>query len=356
MEIPKLKKEPEKEDTKKTEQEKVEERREEVLARGRKFKYPLQYAKHRLMINTIIISVVVVAALVFSGWLALFKFHATGDVIYRITTVLPVSVAEVDGEKVRFSDYLMIYRSAISAVEQQIEQLGTDTNLKDLETQYQQMALASAEEYAYALKLAREQGIEVTDEEVAESFVEHRKVGGVERSEESFLKILSDNFNLSKSEYERMIYLSLVKMKVEQFIDENANSIVSQVETMLQSNGSNYAAVKTALGDAVEYEETGGLVDSKNVDGGRANKAIMLEAGADSGKFLSSNGDGYYFVKLLSKDSTQVNYVSIKVPFSEFNNRMDKIREEGLVKEYIKFEEPEPEETTESEQGASVEE
>ena len=58
----------------------------------------------------------------------------------------------------------------------------------------------------------------------------------------------------------------------------------------------------------------------------------MLEAGADSGKFLSSNGDGYYFVKLLSKDSTQVNYVSIKVPFSEFNNRMDKIREEGLVK------------------------
>ena len=43
---------------KKTEREKVEERREEVLTRGRKFKYPLQYAKHKLVINTIIIAVV----------------------------------------------------------------------------------------------------------------------------------------------------------------------------------------------------------------------------------------------------------------------------------------------------------
>ena len=44
-------------DDKKTEREKVEERREEVLARGRKFKYPLQYAKHKVVNLTIIISI-----------------------------------------------------------------------------------------------------------------------------------------------------------------------------------------------------------------------------------------------------------------------------------------------------------
>ena len=32
----------------KTELERVEERREEVLSKGRKFKYPLQYAKYRI--------------------------------------------------------------------------------------------------------------------------------------------------------------------------------------------------------------------------------------------------------------------------------------------------------------------
>ncbi len=36
-------------------QKNIEESREEILAKGKKFKYPFQYAKHRLMINTILI-------------------------------------------------------------------------------------------------------------------------------------------------------------------------------------------------------------------------------------------------------------------------------------------------------------
>ena len=95
----------------KTEKQKVEERREEVLANGRKFKYPLQYAKHKLVFNTIIISVVAIGILVAALWAMLYKFQNTGDVVYRISKVLPVPVAEVDGEKVRFSDYLMISQS-----------------------------------------------------------------------------------------------------------------------------------------------------------------------------------------------------------------------------------------------------
>ena len=48
----------------KTEREKVEERRDEVLARGRKFKYPMQYAKHKLIINTIVVAVVALILMV----------------------------------------------------------------------------------------------------------------------------------------------------------------------------------------------------------------------------------------------------------------------------------------------------
>ena len=55
----------------KTEREKVEERRDEVLSRGRKFKYPMQYAKHRLVIQTVIIAVVAIIAMVAVGWLML---------------------------------------------------------------------------------------------------------------------------------------------------------------------------------------------------------------------------------------------------------------------------------------------
>lgn len=319
----------------KTEREKVEERREEVLAQGRKFKYPLQYSKYKVIINTVIVGVVAIVAMIVVGWALLYKVQDTGNMIYRVTQVLPVSVAEVDGEKVRYSDYLMIYRSNLQTSEQQDGQLGVNEDAAAMREMYKEAAMRSAVEYAYALKLGKELGVKVTDEEIDNAFDEHRKVGGVERSEESFLKIVRDNFGMNKSEYRRMLYLTLMKTKVAQEVDEKARGVAEQAEQLLAENGGDLFAVAETLGAEVEYEETGRLVDNMNVDGGRANKAMTLEIGGVSGKFLSTNGDAYYFVKLNEKTETEVNYASLKIDFTEFDLKVAELYEKGLVKEYI---------------------
>lgn len=319
----------------KTEREKVEERREEVLAKGRKFKYPLQYTKHKLVINTILVAAVAVVAMVVAGWLALYQFQSTGEMMYRVTQVLPVPVAEVEGAKVRYSDYLMIYRSNLQTSEQQSGQLGNTEDDDLVRAEYKRTALEAAVEYTYAMKLGEELGLSVTEEEIDQAFDEHRKVGGVERSEEAFLKIVQDNFGMNRREYRRMLELTLMKAKVEQEIDETAQAVAAEVETMLNENGGDMAAVAESLGEQVEYEATGQLVDNMNVDGGRSNKAMTLEPGQVSERFLSNNGDGYYFVKLVEKTETQVNYESIKVKFTTFAERVAQLYEEGKVKELI---------------------
>lgn len=324
-----------KKDDKKTEQEKVEERREEVLAKGRKFKYPLQWTKHRVVVNTILIAIVVIGIVIASGWLALYKFNMTDEMLFRITKIFPVSVAEVDGEKVRFSDYLMIYRSSIISIERQSSQNEDHNSLDELRSQYRRAALDESEEYAYANKLAKEQNIEVSKDEIEKEFKRHLNVGGTERSEESFMKIISENFGLSKDEYERMLELNLTKSKVEIAIDENANKVAEKVESILKQNGGDYSAVAEALGDKIEFQETGGFVSTQNIDGGRASEAFKLEPGQESGRFVSMNGDGYYFVKLIKKNESEVNFVSIKVPFTEFKTRFDKLREDNKINEYI---------------------
>lgn len=325
-----------KKDDKKTEQEKVEERREEVLARGRKFKYPLQWTKHRVVINTILIAVVTIAILVTSGWLALYQFGETGEMLFRITKILPIPVAQIDGENVLFSDYLMFYRSGMTSIERQSGQSVTEGDIETLRTEYKRAALTEAEEYTYAMKLAKEFGLTVTNEEIASEFNKHLSIGGTERSEAGFMKIIEENFGLTKDEYERMIYLTLLRAKVEMAIDENASQIASRVETLLAENNGNYSSVADALGDQIEYQETGGMVSNQNIDGGRAAEASKLEPGEQSGRFVSINGDGYYFVKLISKSDTEVNFVSIKVPFTEFNIRLAELRENGAVNEFIK--------------------
>ena len=224
---------------KKTEQEKVEERREEVLARGRKFKYPLQWTKHRVVMGTILIAFVMFAILVTSGYFALYRLGMTGELLFRITEIIPVPVANVDTKSVRFSDYLMFYRSSITSIERQSGSQFDNASIDYLHDEYKTAALLEAEKYSYAIQLADELNITVSDEEIQKEFERHLKIGGVDRSEEGFLKIIQDNFGLSKAEYERMLYLTLMKAKVEIAIDENANKIANQVENILASNGNN---------------------------------------------------------------------------------------------------------------------
>ena len=324
-----------KKDTKKTEQQKVDERREEVLATGRKFKYPLQFTKHRIVVNTILIAFVVLGITIVGGWLALYRFNMDSDMLFRITKVLPVPVATVDGKAVRFSDYLMFYRSSITSIERQSGQVDLSGSIEELRELYKRAALTEAEEYTYALRLADDLGITVSNEEIQSEFDRHLHIGGVERSAESFMKIVEENFGLVRSEYERLLALTLIRAKVETEIDTDASKIASNVESLLAGNGGDYAAVAAALGDQVIYEETGGYVSSQNIDGGRASEAFRLEPGGLSGRFISLAGDGYYFVKLLKKTETEVNFVSLKVPFTKFKTDFDALREAGKIEEFI---------------------
>lgn len=321
----------------KTEKEKVEERREEVLATGRKFKYPLQWTRHRVVVNTILIGLVVLALIIVGGWLALYRIGMTDEFLFNVTKVLPLPVAKVDGEEVRFSDYLMLYRSSINSIERQSGSQFDEGSFESLSNEYKRDALTESEKYTYAIKLAKELDITVSQEEINSEFDRHLKIGGIDRSEEGFLKIISDNFGLNKSEYERMLYLTLIKAKVEVEIDSTASEIASKVESLLASNGNNYQNVAEQLGDKIIYEETGGLVDSKNIDGGRASEAIKLEPGQSSGKFISMNGDGYYFVKLIKKTDSEADFVSIKIPFTEFSKRFATLVEDDKISEYIEI-------------------
>ena len=329
-----------KKDDKKTEQERVEERREEVLAAGRKFKYPLQWTNHRVVISTILIAFVIIAMLIIGGWLALYRLGRTDDFLFRVTKIFPVPVASVDSHNVPFSDYLMLYRSSITSIERQSSDRFEEGSMDELRAEYKRSALTESEKYTYAMELAEELNITVSDEEVDDEFNRHLKIGGINRSEEGFVKIIQDNFGLDKSEYERMLYLSLLKSKVEMEIDEKANETAKKAESLLAANNNDYKAVADELGDKINYQETGGLVDSKNIDGGRATEAMKLEPGQSSGRFISLNGDGYYFVKLIKKTDNEVNFVSIGIPFTEFNKRFGALEEEAKISEFIEINNP----------------
>jgi hypothetical protein len=140
--------------------------RQQVLAGGRKFKYPVQYARNKLVINAIIIIAASVIILLGVGYWLLYQAQNTSDFMYRVTKVAPVPVAEVDGTQVRYSEYLMKFRSNLHYLVQK-EQV--DINTEDGKRQVEfikNQAMDDSIADAFAAKIAREKNLTVTDGEL----------------------------------------------------------------------------------------------------------------------------------------------------------------------------------------------
>ena len=314
----------------------LEESREEVLAKGKKFKYPFQYSKHKMIINTILIAVAALGLLLIFGWFELYKVQNTSSVAFRFTKVLNLPVASVDGVNIRYSDYLMIYRSSINTLEYQQGKLDDSEDSEMLRQHYKRQALNSAEEYGWALSKLNDAGESVTEEELNDLISYHMQINGQSRSPEAFEGIINKSFGLSMTEYRRLLKLRLARKKYSELYDTEANKLAQKAKDALKSD-SDLKAVAESLGnkEIVSYEKTDDLISDATLDGGRAVKAKSLKVGEISDMFTSRKGDCYYFVKLVEEKDGKVKYESLAINFTEFDKQFRDIKDGGKIKEYI---------------------
>jgi hypothetical protein len=153
------------------------------------------------------------------------------------------------------------------------------------------------------------------------------------------------------SEYQQYVKLSVAKKKYSEKIDDKANKIAAEIAKKFEDE-KDFKKVAEFFKDSeiVDVESLSELVDVTNLDSGRAEEAMKLkETGDISDKFLSDNGDGYYFVKLTAREGNKVKYDSIRVRFTEFDKRINQIKADGKIKEYITLESVDDDKSDESE-------
>ncbi len=314
----------------------LEEQRREILNKGKKFKYPVQYSKNRLVVNALVIAGIILITGAILLWCQLYKAQNTGEFIYRFTTVIPFPVAKVDGEKALYSDYLMEYRANMQIANAKKDEIEGANNTNALSTLNKSKAMKNAIANAYAQKIARELGISVSDKEISEVFDAQRKTQNTELTESALYKIAADNYGLSPNEYRRMfIELPLIRRKVTTQIDKKADKLKNEVSKYLSENSNNFSKAVEYFGDKIEYSKPG-KVRKTNIDGGRSKIAAGLKVGEVSKPFISNSGDGYYIVKLIEKTDNEVNYESIKIKFTEFNKQLEQLEKDGKIQKYIK--------------------
>ncbi|HET8884654.1 MAG TPA: peptidylprolyl isomerase [Candidatus Saccharimonadales bacterium] len=324
----------------------VAEHRERILAGGRRFKYPMQYARHRLVVTTIIITVVAFLLIILVGWWQLYPVQNTSTFFYRVTRVLPLPVATVADESVKYGDYLMYYNSSAHYL-QQSEQVNLNSKEGERQNNHikrKSMDIAIAN--TYAAKLARELDISVTSEQIDQVTDAARNTSTGRISQETYDASALSILGWSPAEYRQDIRSTLLLQEVSYQIDTQAKQQQEKATELLQADKDiDFDALAKKLGGTGEAKVTSavsGLVPLSNQDGGLTTTAVTLEKGQVSSPIRTTAGDGYYFVKLLDKTPTQVSYAYIRIPLTEFNDRLATLKKENKIHEYINI----PEEAT----------
>ena len=318
----------------------VAEHRERILAGGRRFKYPLQYARHRLVLVTVSLGVVVLIATGLLGWWQLYVAQSNNTILYRVTQLVPVPVASVDGQTVRYSDYLMYYNSSMHFL-QKSEQLVLSSEDGKRQSNFQKRQnLDIAIRNAYAEKLAKELGIVVEPEQLERVNQEHLTMANGPISQETYNASTMSLLGWTAEEEQRSTRSQILKSNVAYKIDQEASDKVETASKLLEdsSDFEKIAAKLGGEGNGQVIAGVSGMVPLVNNDGGRTEAARQLDKGKVSSVVRSTTGDGYYFVKLIEKTDTQLNYEYLKIPLTEFDKRLKALKESGGVREYIKVE------------------
>lgn len=282
----------------------VSEHREEILSGARKFIYPLQHTKRRVVMLSLSIIIVIIIGFITYMMLALYSFRATSAFVYRTTQVLPFPVAKTGSDFISYESYLFELRHYMHYYEtQQQANFSSEDGQKQLEL-YRRQALDQVVEFSYVKKLAKKHNISVSNEEVnsAVALLKDQNRLGDDRV---LSDVLKDYWGWNIGDFKRELSQQILAQKVARILDVKASDRSNEALKEIRQ-GIDFSEVAKKYSDDTSSKENGGVYDG-NID--EASRDIppqiiaelkKLNPGQTSG--IISTGSTLEIVKLISKE------------------------------------------------------
>ncbi|HSX28508.1 MAG TPA: peptidylprolyl isomerase [Candidatus Saccharimonadales bacterium] len=315
----------------------VAQHREQILSAGRRFKYPLQHSKQRIIVMSA--GIVMAALLLFSTlcWWQLYKQQSTGTFMYRVAAIVPVPVAKIDGAAVRYGDYLNTLRSSMHYL---ATQEGVSFKTEDGKRQLQdlkQRALSQELQYALIKKIAKQRKITVSDQEVetqVQRIINQQAYAG---SLKLYKDVIKKEYDQSYSQWRETLRLQLLRNKVYAAIDTSARARADKALADL-NNGADFAATAKAMSDDTARREAGGEIGI--LEKGKADlppelqdALFSLKAGQHSD--VISSKQGLFIMRAIEVDGSKVRAAAIFFKYQAFSDQLQQLQKDNKVKSYI---------------------
>lgn len=312
--------------------------REAILKGARRYIYPLQHTKHRLVI--ISLSLFVVSVLVFFGYCSfiLYKSKTSSDFIYKVTRVIPFPIARIGSDFVPYENYLFEINHYVHYYETQ-QQLDFKTEAGQLQlAEFKKRAHEKVINDAYIRDIAKQKNITIGNTEIDDALAVVREQNRLSGSDEELEAILRDYWDWSMADFRRSLRDQLLAQKVISALDTDTHDKANMVLAQLK-NGKDFAELAREVSEDPETKENGGeygfLVDKTNRDISPKTVVALfaLQPGQYSG--VVDMGYGLEIVKNIEVKGNQIRAAHILFNFKNINEYLNNIKEEKKTRSYV---------------------
>ncbi len=317
----------------------VEAHREEVIGKARKYIYPLQHSKHRIVIISISLFIVVLVAFVSYCTLALYKFKSSSTFLYKVTQIVPFPIARSGRELIAYENYLFELRRYIHYYETQIKLDFDDSKNKEQLDRFKQDALTKVINDSYVKKLAKQHNITVSDQEVEDQITVLRTQNRLGNNDKVFEDVLADFWGWSIDDFRRSLKQEMLAQKLISSLDSETHARAKNALAELKG-GADFAAVAKKYSDDENTKANGGEfgfpVDraSKVVNAQAVDTLFKLKPGQSSE--IVNTGYKLVIVKNIETNGDKIRGAIIEFNFKDISEYVNDLKDQQKTRAYIK--------------------
>lgn len=317
----------------------VAEHREQVLSSARKYILPLQHSKRQIVvISTVLLVVAIIGFFVYSV-VSLYKLQSTSTFMYRVSQVIPFPIARAGSRFVAYENYLFELRRYIHYYEvQQKVEFADPRNAEQL-TEFKKRALDKVINDTYVRKLADQNGVHVSGQDIDNLIAVWQSQGRLGSSEEVLEKVLKDRWGWSETDFRRSLAQEMLTQRVLSKLDVEAHQRADSAYAEI-GMGADFAEVAKKYSEDEATKEAGGdlgySVDKateRNLSAEVTDALFKLQPGQVS-QPIDTNGK-IVIVKNLEADGQKIRAAQIVFNFKNLNTYLDDIKEQQKANVFI---------------------
>jgi parvulin-like peptidyl-prolyl isomerase len=312
--------------------------REEVLSSARKYIYPLQHSKHRVVMVSVALLIIAVLAFFTYCCTALYRFQSTSGFIYGVTQVIPFPVAKAGPRYVSYNSYLFELRRYTHYYKTQQQVDFSSKSGKQQLADFKQRALKKVIQVAYAKQLAKQYGVTVSNRDINNQIELVKTQNRLGSSQQVFEDVLSEYWGWTIQDFRRELRDEILEQKVAAKLDTATTHRANLAYQKLQ-DGDKFATVAKEYSDDAQTAANGGeypvSIDKSNRDIAPQLVAELFKLNPGQYSDVINTGYRLEIVKLLDNNNGKAKAAHISFTLKDISDFTDKLQNEHKPHKFI---------------------